>query len=331
MRKRKIIFDVDTGSDDALAIVSALLCPEAFEVLGICTVAGNRPLPNTTDNTLRVLELLGRGDVPVIMGAEKPLVAKNDFTRVIRQVLETKNEKGETIAYHAESLPIPPTTHTALENEHAATWLIKTLMAAEEKITLVLTGPLTNFALAYRIAPEILDHVEEIVIMAGGDNQTNSTGAAEFNVFFDPEAAWITFDAGLKVPLTMMTLDATHQAYLTPADADRLRKMNNPLGQFCYDEITERLKAYNYLQPLGTPDIAPIHDALCVMYLLDPTVITKKEFLHVDVVCGGIANGLTLVDTRIWTPDPKNVNVCFATDTAKFREMICSIFERSVH
>ncbi len=328
MEKRKVILDVDTGSDDALMLASAMLCPEVFDIVGICTTSGNRPIENTTDNTLRVVELLKRSDIPVIAGASRPLVARLDYTRRIRQVLETKDEEGQTVAYHAETLPLPQTSLKPLENQHAATWMINTLLESTEKITLIMTGPFTNFALAYRTAPEILEHVEEIVIMGGGDNQTNSTGAAEFNVFYDPEAAWITIQAGEVVPVTMMMLDATHQAYLTPEDATRLKGMNNALGDFCYNEIMERVKAYNYLQPLGTPDIAPIHDALCVMYLLDPTVITKKEFLHVDVVCGGIANGLTLIDTRLWTPDPKNVNVCFSTDTPKFREMLCSNLEK---
>ncbi|MDO4378174.1 MAG: nucleoside hydrolase [Erysipelotrichia bacterium] len=329
MAKRKLIFDVDTGSDDALALMSALLSENEFEVLGVCTVSGNRDVDNTTENTLRVIELLHKEHIPVIKGASRPLIAKLDYTRHINQQLETVDENGEIISYHAEYLPLPAAKIKPLEKVHAASWYIQTLLNSEEKITLVLTGPLTNFALAYRTAPEILDHIAEIVIMGGGKNQTNSTSASEFNIFFDPEAAFITLSVGSKVPLTMMMLDATHQAYLTYEDAARLRKLNNAIGEFAAVETESRIKAYNLLQPLGKKDIAPIHDALCVMYLLDPTVITKKEFLHVDVVCGGIANGQTLIDNRRASQAIKNVHVCYSTDSDKFREMLVSILEKS--
>lgn len=329
MSKRKLILDVDTGSDDALALMSAVLHDDLFEVIGVCSVSGNRDIENTTENTLRVLQLLHREDIPVIAGASRPLIAKLDHTRSINQQLEVKDENGEIITYHAEYLPLPASRNKALENAHAATWLIDTLLSSKQKITLVLTGPLTNFALAYRIAPEIVEHIEEIVIMGGGKNQTNSTSASEFNIFFDPEAAFITLSVGSKVPVTLMMLDATHQAYLTYEDATRLRKLNNAVGDFAAIETESRIKAYNLLQPLYKADIAPIHDALCIMYLIDPTVITRKDFHHVDVICGGIANGETLIDNRKASTAVKNVNVCYSTDSDKFREMLVSSLERS--
>lgn len=329
MNRKKLIFDVDTGSDDALALMSALLNDDIFDVIGVCTVSGNRDVENTTENTLRVMQLLHKEEIPVIKGASRPLIAKLDYTRHINQELEVVDENGEIISYHAEYLPLPEATIEPLKGIHAASWYIKTLLESKEKITLVLTGPLTNFALAYRIAPEILEHIEEIVIMGGGKNQTNSTSASEFNIFFDPEAAFITLSVGSSVPLTLMMLDATHQAYLTYEDVDILRKMNNAVGEFAAVEVESRIKAYNMLQPLDKKDIAPIHDALCIMYLMDHSVITKKEFLHVDVICGGIANGQTLIDNRRASTSIKNVNVCYSTDTDKFREMLVSSLEKS--
>ena len=100
-QRRPLILDVDTGSDDALAILTALLSPEYFEVLGICTVHGNRPLPNTTENTLRVVQLLG-SDVPVIQGCAKPIVAGIDKLRGMRARANEKQLNGqEKVAYHA--------------------------------------------------------------------------------------------------------------------------------------------------------------------------------------------------------------------------------------
>ena len=330
MHRKKIIMDVDTGSDDALAIMCAVLCPDEFDIIGICSVNGNRPVENTTENTLRVLKLLGATDIPVLKGASSPLVADLYPERALRcQASETEDPEGNTIAYHSEYLPLPPSGMEPAENTPAAVWMVNTLLSSDEKVTLILTGPLTDLALAYRLAPSIIEHISEIVIMGGGHDQRNTTGAAEFNIFADPEAAAIVFSIGVYVPITLMTLDATHMAYLDEDDVKRLRSAHDPICDFAAEEVEERIKAYDTLQPLAVPGIAPIHDALCVLYLIDPRVITKKEFLHVEIVCGGNANGMTLIDTRRSCPDPKNVNVCFATDTSLFKELLCTTLEKS--
>lgn len=327
--KRKLILDVDTGSDDALAIMAALLSPE-FDVVGICSVNGNRPLPNTTENSLRVVELLGRTDVPVIKGCPTPICATIDPLRFarMRATEDTVDETtGQKIAYHAEYLALPPATIKPLEGYNAVTWYIDTLLHTKEKITLVLVGPLTNFALAYRACPEIVENVEEIVIMGGGHDQRNSTAASEFNIFIDPEAAAIVFDCGAKI--TLMPLDATHRANLRPSHRELFKSWNNAVGDFVAIEIEDRLVAYNTLQPLHEPDIAPIHDALCVLYLLDESVISEKKFMRADVVCGGMADGQTLFDTRHFNDAPKNVTVCFNTDEKKFADMMVDILSRA--
>lgn len=325
-KKRKVILDVDTGSDDALAIMATLLSPE-FEVVGICTVNGNRPVEYTTENTLRVVELL-KADVPVIRGCGTPITATLDPLRKMRQRSnDGVDEQGEEVTYHTEYLPLPPATRKAVEGTNAVCWYIDTLMHAEEKITLIMVGPLTNFALAYRAEPEIMKNVEEIILMSGGHDQRNSTAASEYNVFIDPEATAIVLNCGAKI--TMMPLDATHKANLRPRHQAIFESWGNPVGDFVAAEIEGRLKAYNTLQPLHEPDIAPIHDALCVMYLLDPTVITKMKHMRCDVVCGGIADGQTLFDTRHFNDAPKNVYVCLDTDEEKFANMMIDILSRS--
>lgn len=325
-KKRKVILDVDTGSDDALAIMAALLSPE-FEIIGICTVNGNRPVEYTTENTLRVVELL-HADVPVIRGCATPITATLDPLRRLRQRSnDGVDEEGEEVTYHTEYLPLPPATKTAVPGTNAVCWYIDTLMHAEEKITLIMVGPLTNFALAYRAEPEIMKNVEEIVLMSGGHDQRNSTAASEYNVFIDPEATAIVLNCGAKI--TMMPLDATHKANLRPRHQEIFASWGTPVGDFVAAEIEGRLKAYNTLQPLHEPDIAPIHDALCVMYLLDPTVITDIRHMRCDVVCGGIADGQTLFDTRHFNDAPKNVYVCLDTDEEKFAHMLIDILSRS--
>lgn len=326
MEKRKLILDVDTGSDDALAIMAALLSPE-FDVIGICTVNGNRPVEYTTENTLRVVELLKK-DVPVIRGCATPIVATLDPLRKMRQHSnDGETEDGEKVTYHAEYLPLPPATKKPVPGTNAVCWYIDTLMHAKEKITLVMVGPLTNFALAYRAEPDIMKNVEEIILMNGGYNEKNATAAAEFNAFGDPEAAAIVLNCGAKI--TMMPLDATHKANMRPCHQKIFASWNNKVGDFVATEIEERIKAYNTLQPLSEPDLAPIHDALCIMYLLDPTVIKKIKHMRCDVVCGGIADGQTLFDTRYYTDAPKNVYVCLDTDEEKFAHMLIEVLSRS--
>lgn len=328
-QRRPLILDVDTGSDDALAILTALLSPEYFEVLGICTVHGNRPLPNTTENTLRVVQLLG-SDVPVIQGCAKPIVAGIDKLRGMRARANEKQLNGqEKVAYHAEYLDLPPALRGPLPGTRAPLWYIDTLMKADRKVTLVMVGPLTNFALAYRIEPRILEHVEEIVIMGGGHDQHNATGASEFNIFMDPEAAAVVFECGEHVPLTIMPLDATHHANMRPRHEAIFRSWGSAVGDFVAEMIRDRLDAYNVMQPLHEPDIAPIHDALCLIYLIDQSVITLKKRVRGDVVCGGIADGATLFDTRYFTDAPKNCTVCLATDEDKFASLLIEIFSRA--
>ncbi len=325
-KKRKVILDVDTGSDDAIAIMATLLSPE-FEVVGICTVNGNRPVEYTTENTLRVVELM-KADVPVIRGCGTPITATLDPLRKLRlRSNDGVSADGEEVTYHTEYLPLPPATIKPVEGTNAVCWYIDTLMNAEEKITLIMVGPLTNFALAYRVEPEIIKNVEEIVLMSGGHDQRNSTAASEYNVFIDPEATAIVLNCGAKI--TMMPLDATHKANLRPQHKAIFESWGTPVGDFAAAEVEGRLKAYNTLQPLHEPDIAPIHDALCVLYLLDPTVITKIKHLRCDVVCGGIADGQTLFDTRHFTDAPRNVYACLDTDEEKFVNMLIEILSRS--
>ena len=325
-KKRKVILDVDTGSDDALAIMCALLSPE-LDVIGICSVNGNRPLPNTTENTLRVVEMLGK-DVPVIKGCPTPIATTLDPIRGLRQRPDDAyDENGNMVTYHSEYLPLPPATKKPLEGTNAVCWYIDTLMNATEKLTIVMVGPLTNFAVALRAQPEIVKNVEEIVIMGGGQATFNSTGASEFNMFIDPEAAGIVFNCGAKI--TLMPLEATHKALMRPVHRDYFKSWGTLAGDLVASAITDELEAYNVIQPLHEPDIAPIHDALCVLYLLDPTVITKMEFLRVDVVCDGIADGQTVMDTRYYTDAPRNVHVCLDADEEKIVKLMLEVLSRA--
>src|SRR6476661_8435532 len=197
-----ILLDCDPGHDDAIAILLALGSDE-LELRGVTTVAGNQTLEKTTANAIRVLELAGRGDIPVAAGAGRPLV------REPRVAAEVHGETG----LDGPDLPPPQAEPSP---QHAVDFLAERVAGT----TLVATGPLTNVALLLARHPEA--RPERIVLMGGAIAEGNVTPAAEFNIWADPEAAHRVFTSGLDV--TMVCLDVTHRALLSAAKADALRE-----------------------------------------------------------------------------------------------------------
>lgn len=320
---RKIIMDVDTGSDDAIAILAAIQADQ-LDLIGITTVAGNKRLDYTTENTLRVLELAGV-KIPVYSGCREPLVCNllpsrhGDYDGMTG-VGEEVGEDGEKLEYHTDELPLPP-SHGSAEEEHAVCYLVNTLLRSEEPITLVLSGPMTNLAVALRIEPRITEHIEEIVFMGGGFKEFNSTAASEFNIWNDPEAAQIVLNCG--APITMVPLDATHRANFTLDDARELRSWKKPAADFFATMIEKRVAAYNAFQPQALADSAPIHDALALAYLIDPQVLADVRLMRVDVdISGGFADGQTICDTRAHPDRQPNVMVALDADRERFTALI---------
>lgn len=327
MKKRKLILDVDTGTDDAIALMAAILSPE-FEVVGVTTVAGNLPLSHTTENTLRVVSLLAP-QIPVIQGCAVPLVRDLDPRRKFCDNEETLiDEEGNRIAFHVEEFDSLPPAAIKKQETNAVCWLVDTLKNSPEKITLVLVGPQTNFATALRADPTIIQQVEEVIIMGGGFEERNSSSSAEFNFFMDPEAAQIVLNCGARI--TLIPLDATHHAVLSIEDVRVMRSWNTTVGNFVADITEERIRAYDTFQPLFKPNSASMHDALCIIYLLNPAVITRSEYLHVDIVIGGgPSDGQSVIDSRPGVCKKKNCLVCFRTDDELFSKMLLDILHRA--
>ncbi len=278
MEKTKVILDVDTGSDDAIAIMMAVLHPD-LDVLGITTVNGNKPLPNTTENTLRVIDLLGAGDkVPVYMGCADPMVAEltPDRHAESRQAPQKMEVGGEVVEYHSEYLDMLPPSTTKAQEKRAVPYLIDTLMASQGDITLIPVGPLTNIALAMRAEPRIKEKIKRIVIMGGGHNITNRTSAAEFNIWKDPEAAQIVLTSGCQVLL--VPLDSTHAGDVTLAESRIIREMGTPVAVAVADLLDQRIKAYDMFQPQKIAGSTPPHDALVVASVIDPEVLRDVQF-----------------------------------------------------
>lgn len=323
-KKTKVILDVDTGSDDAIALITALLSP-ALDVVGITTVNGNCPIVNTTENTLRVVDLLG-SDVPVYRGCCEPLVAGLMPSRQSRRTQQAVEVDGRTVTYHHQYLEELPASVSKAREQRAVCWLVETLLASQGDITIIAVGPLTNIAAAMRADERIIPKIKKIVVMGGGRLQANTTSAAEFNIWKDPEAAQIVFTAGCETLL--VPLDATHRAWVGKEESKRFRALGTPASIAVADLLDVRIEAYDMLQPI---DIAPSgttppHDALAVCAVIDPDVLRDVQFVRVDVDCGGSwADGMTIVDPRMRTDMPKNVSIALDADREKFVSMLFEI------
>ncbi|HEX4110002.1 MAG TPA: nucleoside hydrolase, partial [Solirubrobacteraceae bacterium] len=267
----EIVLDCDPGHDDAMAMLLALGSPE-LALLGVTTVAGNRTLVKTTANAFRVLDHVGRSDVPVAAGASRPLV---------REGVVAPEVHGET-GLDGPDLPPPARAPHA---EHAIDWIARVASERPEPITLVPTGPLTNIALLLARYPDINERIERIVLMGGAIGEGNVTPAAEFNVWVDPEAAHRVFTSGIDV--TMVGLDVTHQALMTARHAEQLARTGRA-GTLVADlyEFYSRFHRRSY----GWSG-APVHDAVAVAHLIDPTLLRTR---HVGVAIDtgpGISRG----------------------------------------
>ena len=325
MDKKKIILDVDTGSDDAIAIMTAVLSDE-LDVLGITTVNGNRPVMNTTENTLRVLDLL-RSDIPVYRGCEEPMVAGLMPERQLFRKTNVKKELwGKTVTYHYEFLEELPPSVSKAQDISAVQYLIKALNDSDGDITIIAVGPLTNLGVAMRADPGIINKIKKLIIMGGGCRQTNTTSAAEFNIWKDPEAAQIVLTSGCEILL--VPLDATHRAYVGSEESMKFRQMGTPVGIATADLLDARIQAYDLMQPIECAPYGstPPHDALAVCAAIDETVLRDVRLCRVDVDCGGSwADGMTIVDPRVLTDQPENVHVAFNADREKFVSMLFDI------
>lgn len=320
MEKAKVILDVDTGSDDAIAIMTAVKS-EDLDVLAITTVNGNRPVPNTTENTLRVVDLL-ESDVPVYRGCEEPMVATLIPERqMFRKTNDVEEVDGHTVTYHHEYLEeLPPSTSKA-QDISAVRYLIDALLESDGDITIIAVGPLTNIASAMRADPRIIGKIKKLVIMGGGHLQTNTSSAAEFNIWKDPEAAQIVLTSGCDVLL--VPLDATHEGDVTLEESKEIRDFGTPVAVAVSDLLDQRIKAYDTFQPQKIAGSTPPHDAIVVAAVIDPEVLQDVRWCRVDVdFSGGICDGRTQVDCRVYPDHPKNIHMAFGCDRERFVKLL---------
>jgi inosine-uridine nucleoside N-ribohydrolase len=252
-----VILDCDPGHDDAIALLLALASPEV-KLLGVTTVAGNQTLEQTTANAIRVLDHVGRTDIPVAAGACRPLV------RELCVTAEIDDESG------LDGPALPPPSRRP-EGAHAIDWIAQTLAAHPRRPTLVATGPLTNVALFLARYPQLAGGLERIVLMGGAFGVGNVTPAAEFNIWVDPEAARRVFQSGLD--LTMIGLDVTHQALMGPIHAERLSR-GGRAGRLVAGLFTFYARSHH---PRYEREGAPVHDAVAMAHLIDGTLLVTTH------------------------------------------------------
>ena len=313
----KLILDVDTGTDDAVALMLAALHPD-LELVGATTVNGNVPVDHCTENSLRVFDHIGV-QVPVYEGVDRP-IARADFP-IPRPDIQS------TSAVHGQYLDIPP-ARSRKEDVSAVEFLVETYRATTDEIILVPVGPLSNIATALTLEPRLRDRIPELIIMGGAHHHGNVTPRAEFNIWADPEAARVVLGSGVG-RITLVPLDATHRALVSLDDCAKLRGLGTPAGEAAARFTERRITGYDSTQPMARPHAAPVHDALAVAAIVDRSVITTHH-LHVDVETHGeLTVGETVVDTNQRSRRAPNVHVALDADEPKFVRILIETFARS--
>lgn len=304
MTAKRLLLDCDPGLDDALALVLAHGDPN-LELVAVTTVGGNVALENTTRNALELREYLGFTGVPVASGAAGPLVR------------EAKNA-AEVHGAGGLGDVILPKAHLPLDGAHAVDLIINTLKDAPGQIHLVAVGPMTNVALALRQEPRITEWAASFVIMGGSYTRGNTTPAAEFNVYADPEAAAEVFAADWKT--VMIGLDLTLQAMVT----DTIRQRMLELGKLGRELVVPLATFWNDPQDPNWGGQA-VHDVCAVAYVSRPDLFATVP-ARVEVETDGRwTAGMTVTDFRSSIP---NAAVAVKIDVDGFWDYVLDAYAR---
>ncbi|NUU63147.1 nucleoside hydrolase [Paenibacillus agri] len=299
--RKKVILDVDTGVDDALAIMLAVKSG-ALDILGITTVNGNVSLDQATENTCKILQFLGvQNEIPVYRGADKPLAREVHFEHRVHG----RDGIGGALSDMVVS--------KRAEEESAADFIIRQVMSQPGEVTLIMTAPLTNLAEVLQKCPELVQHTAEVIIMGGVVRGSgNITPTAEYNIYVDPEAAKLVMGAGFP-HLTLVGLDVTRKALLSQED---IAKLTNPEIAAYVEQSTADYRQ-RYYERNGVEACA-LHDPLAVGVAINPDLVTKLDY-YVDVETRSeLCDGQTVCDFQNRLNKPHNVSVCLEVDGPAF-------------
>ena len=301
MNKQKIILDCDPGHDDAIAILLAIASKE-IDLLAITVAAGNQTIEKTAQNVLNVARYL-HSNVPIAIGCPLPIVRD----RVICEQVHGESGLDGFIF---------PEYEKDFDKRHACQMMID-LLLQNDKVTIVTCGPLTNLAMAMRLNPNIISHIEKVVIMGGSIDNGNTSPAAEFNIMCDAEAAYIVFNSGLDI--YMCGLNITRKVLVFDDIVNRMEKINN----FASDLFVKLMKVFNINQrkTFGI-EAAPLHDPVTIVSLLDQSVI-KFQKMNVEIdINHGSSYGRTNCDIFDYLHKEKNAYVAIDIDIDKYWDII---------
>ncbi|GAA0414009.1 MAG: nucleoside hydrolase [Bacillota bacterium] len=309
----KIILDVDTGVDDALAILMAVESGQ-LEIAGITAVNGNVPLEQVMVNSKKVLQLAGRSDIPVYRGAGQPLL-KGAFH-------EFGVHGDDGIGGSLQNI-VPRVEDPVL---FAPDFMIEQAKKFPGELTLIMVGPLTNLALALRKEPTLPQLVKQVVVMGGLVSESgrgNTLPTSEFNIFADAEAAKIVFHSGM--PIKLVSLDVTMKTFLTKEHIEQLQ------GSLYYDFVMKSTEVYRkYSMDNYGQNGCALHDPLTVGVVLDPSLVkTAKYFVDIETK-SELSYGQTICDfLHLWKKEP-NIEVCFAVDADRFTTLFLDTLKKQL-
>ena len=302
---RNFWIDTDTASDDAVAILMALRSPDV-NVLGLSVVAGNVPVEKGAKNARYTVELCGK-ETPVYMGAARPLMHEPVWAYFFHG-----DDGMGNMNYPEPSLPVA--------QGNAITAFIDAVRAHPGDITLVTLGPLTNIALAVRIAPDIAEKISMCYTMGGAAATLgNVTPAAEFNIYVDPEAAQVVFNSG--IPLLMVGWEHCRgQANLSEQEMAQVRSFHTPYADFALDCNVHAIRTNK--DWLNEPGLA-LPDPVTMAVALDPSICTKRGSHYVEVeTVSEITRGMTVVDQLGVTNKKANIDVCWEIDVQHWKDLL---------
>lgn len=308
-KKIPVVMDFDTGTDDAVALITALLHRDILDICAVTAVAGNVPLEATASNTLNIVDALGHTDIPVAKGADKPL----------KRELHCAISHGET---GLGDVTVPKSGRGFYEKDAADT-IYEAALAHRGELDVLATGPQTNLAIAIQRHPDIVKLIRRVYIMGGCLVGGNMTQASEFNAYVDPEAMQILFRSGLDV--VMVGLDVTLQTELPIWAKERVEAAGTPeakLASQVMDFMIRRNQEFGY-------DVANLHDVVAFCAMVNPSVLTLKKY-YVDVETEGtITRGMTVADFRDVCPDKeKNITCAEDIDVEAFWNWFVDVFEK---
>lgn len=298
-----IILDCDPGHDDAVAILLAV-ASDAINLLGVTTCFGNCSIDDATFNARRILTLAGATDVPVGRGAAGPLSA----------TLELGNYVHGKSGLDGPAMPEPAMEESPL----GAVELMRHLIESNgSRVTMVVTGPMTNMAQLLRDHPEVQPRISEVIFMGGSTERGNHTPSAEFNTFADPEALQEVIDSGL--PVRMVGLNLTHQALAVPDVVERMKAMDHVVGQTCAEWMGFFGSSYRSVWSFDAP---PVHDPCTIAALIDPSLIEwTRSFLAVELE-GKWSRGETIVDVHNRYELEPNADIAITLDSSRYWDLV---------